>query len=138
RLLLDGSESQVDIKLAAPPTTFGFSGRVAGLPPAKLAGTIGLKAKSAREFAKWVGSPIALTTGGLGPLELRSTLTMSESMTSLSDVSLALDASRAKGSASIDAAGVRPVVTGKLAIDKLDLDPYLSPPSAPTVQPVAA
>jgi AsmA protein len=138
RLLLDGSESQVDIKLAATPTTFGFSGRVAGLPPAKLAGTIDLEAKSARELAKWLGSPIALTTSGLGPLELRSMLTMSGSMTSLSDLSLALDATKAKGSASIDAAGVRPVVTAKLAIDKLDLDPYLPSASAPTMQPAAA
>ena len=138
RLLLDGSESQVDIKLAATPTTFGFSGRVAGLPPAKLAGTIDLEAKSARELAKWLGSPIALTTSGLGPLELRSMLTMSGSMTSLSDLSLALDATKAKGSASIDAAGVRPVVTAKLAIDKLDLAPYLPSASAPTAQPAAA
>ena len=136
RLLLDGSESQVDIKLAATPTTFGFSGRVAGLPPARLAGTIDLEAKSARELAKWLGSPIALTTRGLGPLELRSMLTISGSMISLSDLSLALDAT--KGSASIDAAGVRPVVTAKLAIDKLDLDTYLPSASAPTAQPVAA
>ena len=130
RLLLDGSESQVDINLAAPPTTFGFSGLVAGLPPATLAGTIDLQAKSAREFAEWLGSPIALTTGSL---ELRSMLRTSGSMTSLSDVILTLDAINAKGSASIDFAGVRPVVTGKLAIDKLDLDP-----SAPTVRPDAA
>ena len=130
RLLLDGSESQVDIKLAAPPTTFGFSGRVAGMPPAKLAGTIDLQAKSAREFAEWLGSPIALTTGSL---ELRSMLRTSGSMTSVSDVSLTLNAISAKGSASIDFAGVRPMITGKLAIDKLDLDP-----SAPTVRPDAA
>jgi AsmA protein len=137
RLLLNGSESPVDIKLAAPPGTIGFSGRVAGLPPARLAGTINLQAKSARELAEWLGSPIALTTSGLDPLELRGMLTMSGSKISLSDVSLTLDTTRAKGSASIDTTGVRPVVTGKPAVDKLDLDPYLSPASAPTVQPAA-
>jgi AsmA protein len=138
RLLLDGSESQVDIKLAGPPTTFGFSGRVAGLPPAKLAGTIDLQAKSARELAKWLGSPIASTTGGPGPLELHTMLTISGNTTSLGDVSLALDAIRATGSASIDTAGVHPVVTSKLAIDKLDLDPYLPPALAPTAHQAAA
>jgi AsmA protein len=138
RLLLDGSESQVDIKLTAPPTTFGFSGRVAGLPPAELAGTIDLQAKSARELAEWLGSPMTLTASGPGPLELHSMLTMSANVTSLSDLTLALDAVRATGSAAIHTAGVRPVVTGKLAVGNLDLDPYLSPASVPTVQPPAA
>lgn len=137
RALLDGAESQVGMKLAAAPITLNFSGRAAGLPPAKLSGVIDLKTKSVRQLAKWAGSPITVG-GGLGPLAIRGTLAMAGTKTSFSDADLSLDAIKAKGSVSIDSAAARPAVTGKLDIDQLDLNPYLQPEAASTATPAPA
>ncbi|HMD65345.1 MAG TPA: AsmA family protein [Stellaceae bacterium] len=138
RALLDGAESQVGIKFAAAPITLNFSGRVTGLPSVKLDGVIDLETKSVRQLAKWAGSPISSSGDGLGPLAIRGTVAMAGTKTSLSDADLALGATKAKGSVSIDSAGARPVVTGKLDVDKLDLNPYLSLKTASTTPPSEA
>ena len=52
RALLGGGESQVGMKLAAAPIALNFSGRVTGLPPAKLSGVIALETKSVRQLAQ--------------------------------------------------------------------------------------
>jgi AsmA protein len=136
--LLDETGSRVDIKLATAPLALSFSGRVTGLPPAKLAGAIDVETKSVRQLAKWAGSPIASNGGGLGPLAMRGALAMAGTKISLADADISLDAIKAKGLISIDSAGVRPLVTGKLAVDRLDLNPYLSPQTAPDGRPAAA
>jgi len=136
--LLDGAESQVGIKLAAAPITLNFSGRVTGLPSVELGGVIDLETKSVRQLAKWAGSPITSSGDGLGPLAIRGTVAIAGTKISLSDADLSLDAIKAKGSVSIDNAGARPVVTGKLDVDKLDLNPYLLRETAPTAQPAMA
>jgi AsmA protein len=136
-LLVEGG-SRIDIKLAAAPLTLSFSGRVTGLPPAKLAGAVDLETKSVPQLAKWAGAPITPSGGGLGPLAIRGALAMEPTKISLADADISLDATKAKGSLSIDSAGARPLVTGKLAVDRLDLNPYLSPQTAPAGQPATA
>jgi AsmA protein len=124
--LFNGTQSEVDIKLAAAPITLSFSGRVAGMPRARLAGAVDLESGSVRRLAAWVGWPIA-SNGGFGPLAIRGTFAMAGAKARLVDADLSLDAIRAKGSVSIDSAGARPLVTGRLAVGKLDVSPYLSP-----------
>jgi AsmA protein len=138
RALLDGGESQVGIKLAVAALKLDFSGRVAGLPSAKLDGVIDLETPSARQLAQWAGAPIAWGGNGLGPLALTGTVAVAGTKISLSDADLSLDAITAKGSASIDNAGARPMITGKLDVDKLDLNPYLAPQTGSAAPPVAA
>jgi AsmA protein len=135
---LNEAGSRIDIKLAAAPLALSFSGQVAGLPPAKLAGAIDLETKSVRQLAKWAGSSITSSGGGLGPLAIRGTLAMAGTKISLTDADFSLDAIKAEGSVSMDSAGVRPLVTGKLAVDRLDLNPYLSPQTVPAGRPTAA
>jgi AsmA protein len=136
--LLDGAQSRLGIKLAAAPVALDFSGWVAGLPSPRLGGVIDLKGKSARELAKWAGAPIAWGSRGLGPFALKGTIAMAGTRTSLSDADFSLDAIRARGSVSIDNAAARTAVTGKLDIDKLNLDPYLAPPTAAPAAPAAS
>ena len=135
--LLDGAQSRLAIKLAAAPIALDFSGWVAGLPSPRLGGVIDLKGKSARELAKWAGAPISLGGRGLGPFALKGTIAMAGTRTSLSDADFSLDAIRAGGSVSIDSAGARTTVTGKLDIDKLNLDSYLAPGTASAAAPAA-
>jgi AsmA protein len=123
--LLDGAESRIESRLAAPSLTLSFSGRVRGLPSVWLAGTIDIETKSVRQLAFWLGTPITSNGGGPGRLVIRGKLQAAAATLRLTEVDLALDASKAKGSISIDTAGARILVAGELAIDRLDLDPYL-------------
>ena len=130
--LLYGAESQVGIKLTAAPLTLNFAGRVTGSPSLKLDGAIDLETTSLRRLAQWAGSPIALSGNGLGPFALKGTLAIAGTTTSFKDADISLDAIRAKGSVSVDNAGARPAVVGSLDVDRLDLNPYLSPQTAST------
>ncbi len=130
--LLYGAESQVGIKLNAAPLTLNFAGRVTGSPSLKLDGAIDLETGSLRRLAQWAGSPIALSGNGLGPFALKGTLAIAGTTTSFKDADISLDAIRAKGSVSVDNAGARPAVVGALDVDRLDLNPYLSPQTAST------
>lgn len=132
RDLLYGAESQVGIKLTAAPLTLNFAGRVMGSPSLKLDGPIDLETTSLRRLAQWAGSPIALSGNGLGPFALKGTLAIAGTTTSFKDADISLDAITAKGSVSVDNAGARPAVAGALDVDRLDLNPYLSPQTAST------
>src|SRR5271169_121971 len=130
--LLYGAESQVGIKLAAAPLTLNFAGRVMGSPSLKLDGAIDLETTSLRRLAQWAGSPIALSGDGLGPFALKGTVAIARTTTSFKDADISLDAITAKGSVSVDSAGARPAVAGTLDVERLDIDPYLSPQTAST------
>ncbi len=132
RALLYGAESQVGIKLAAAPLTLNFAGRVIGSPSLKLDGAVDLETASLRRLAQWAGSPIALSGYGLGPFALKGAVAIAGTTTSFKDADISLDAIRAKGSVSVDNAGARPAVAGRLDVDRLDLNPYLSPQTAST------
>ena len=133
--LFGGAESQASLKLAAALMTLDFSGRVAGPPSARLAGLVDLRTQSVRQFAQWMGSPITFSGGGFGPFAIKGTLATAGTKISINDADLSLDTINAKGSIAIDHAGARPVVTGKFAVDRLDLTPYLSPETTSTARP---
>lgn len=137
RALLDGAESQAGIKLAAALTGLDFSGQIAGPPSASLAGLVDLRTQSVRQLAKWMGSPITFSGGGFGPLSIKGMIASAGSKISIKDVNLSLDAISAKGSIAIDCTGARPGITGKLDVNRIDLNPYLSPETASTNRPAA-
>ena len=74
-----------------------------------------------RQLAQWMGSPITFSGGGFGPFAIKGRLATAGTKISISDADLSLDTINAKGSIAIDHAGARPVVTGKFAVDRLDL-----------------
>ena len=135
--LFGGTESEAGLKLAAALMTLDFSGRVAGPPSARLAGLVDLRTQSVRQLAQWMGSPITFSGGGFGPFAIKGTLATAGTKISINDADLSLDTINAKGSIAIDHAGARPVVTGKFAVDRLDLTPYLSPETTSTARPAA-
>jgi len=138
RALLVGAESLVAVKLAAAPVTLDFSGRVAGSPSLRLGGAIDIESSSLRRLAQWAGSPISLSGNSLGLLGVKGTVAITGTLTSFTDADISLDAIRAKGSISIDSAGVRPTLTGKLDVDRIDINPYLMPATASATPPAAA
>lgn len=125
--LLQGAQSSVGVKFAAPSLTLNFSGKVTGLPPTQVGGTIDLETKSLRDLARWAGSPITMSGSGLGPLSIKGDVDMAGPRISFTNAAIALDAIKAKGGVTLNTGGARPAISGQLAVDKLDVNPYLPP-----------
>ena len=137
RALMEGATSGLDLRVESKPITFGFAGQSTGLPPAKLGGTIDLAVPSLRGLAQWAGSPLP-PGGGLGPLAIKGKLDMQGPKIAFTDATIALDAIKGTGAFSVETGGARPALKGQLALDKLDVNPYLPPENAPaTAKPAA-
>lgn len=131
RALLGGAQSGLSIHLVAQPINFGFTGDATGLPPARLAGAVDLTVPSLRDLAKWVGTPLP-PGGGLGHVAIKGKLDMQGPKIVFSDAAIGLDAINAQGTLAVDTSGARPALSGKLQVDKLDLNPYLPPETTAT------
>jgi AsmA protein len=129
RSLLAGKGSAVTLKLDAKPVSFDFAGTAASTSPLKLDGTVALKVPSLRGLAQWAGVPLD-APGGFGPLSLAGKVSLAGNKMSFKEAKLALDQINAQGELTVETGGARPALKGQLAVDKLDLNPYLERPSA--------
>ncbi len=102
-----------------------------GLPPQKFGGTIDLTVPSVRDLATWAGSPLP-PGGGLQKLTIKGRVDAAGTKYTFSEADIAIDAITAKGALAIDLGGAKPVLKGSLAVDKLDVNPYLPPQAAGT------
>jgi AsmA protein len=130
REAINGGTSALTLKLSAAPVTVAVTGRITALPPKKLGGEIDLAMPSLRRFAAWTGASLAPTGSGLGPLAIKGHFEHSGDTIAFTNATLALDAIRAKGNLTLDTAGARPAIKGRLDTEMLDLNPYL-PAEAP-------
>lgn len=87
-------------------------------------GALDLSAPSLRKFAAWNGTTLP-ENGGFGAFAAEGRLTAQGAKIALADLTLALDALRATGALSLDASGKTPALRGTLAVDTLDVNPYL-------------
>lgn len=133
--LIKGGASGFELKLAAAPLTATFTGTMTGLPPTRTEGVVDFATPSLRRLAAWAGTPIALKGDGLGPLSIKGRIAMAGAEMAFSDADIALDTMRAKGALRVVSGGVRPALYGQLAVEKLDLNPYLPAETGPVPKP---
>lgn len=127
-----GEPSGVTVKLQAKPVTFTFDGTVTGAAVDRIEGAIDLSVPSVRDLAKWAGYPLTVGGNGFGPLAIKGKIAASGSSFTFSDAGIAFDAIKSRGDLTVDTGGARPVAQGRLAVDQLDLNPYLAPAGAAT------
>jgi AsmA protein len=84
-----------------------------------------IKIESTRDFLHWVAPGIALPPGGLGALAVSGKTHLENFALDLAETTIALDAIAATGSARLEIGGAKPSLTGKIAVEALDLTPYL-------------
>ncbi|HXE03407.1 MAG TPA: AsmA family protein [Methyloceanibacter sp.] len=130
RAFMDGKSSGAALKVAAKPVSFDFKGNASGGVPLKLDGTVDLQVPSVRQLAAWAGSPLTAPGTGFGPLAISGKVAYAGPKITFSDANLSLDNIKAKGEIAVDTAGARPAIKGQLAVDKLDVNPYLPPENA--------
>ena len=122
-----GSPSGIELHISSKPVDFDFSGSGVGEPEPKLAGKVSLAVPSLRGFAKWSGTPISPQGTGLGRFSIKGTLDVAGDSYGFGQAEVELDAIKGSGGIVYDNAGKRPYVRGSLALQALDLNPYLGP-----------
>ncbi len=93
-------------------------------PSLKVDGTLAADAMSLREALRWTGDT-ALPEGGLGRFALKARAAVNDGTIALSNLNAEFDGNVAEGVVTYTTAGRR-LLQGTLAVEKLDLTPYVS------------
>jgi AsmA protein len=121
---LAGDDSGLKFRASAGPLKAAFDGVMSYRPTLKIDGTLAADAASLREALLWSGGH-ALPAGGLGRFALKAHSTVTGRAISFSDLNVELDGNVAEGVLSYATTG-RQSFQGTLAVDNLDLSPYIS------------
>ncbi len=135
--LLEGKPSPVRVKIAAPKGNLDIDGAFALVGgAAKIEGKANAAAPSLRALATWAGVSLP-KTGAFGAARAEGNVKLDGARIAVEGAQIALDATKATGSLTVDMSGARPVISGKLAADALDVDSYLeaAPKPAPAKKP---
>ncbi len=125
KAFLDGAPARLVLALDAEHLAASYDGKLDLAGTALLDGKLAFKTASVRKVAQWAQVKLP-PVGGLGPLDLQTHLTIAGPSYTLAKAKLMLDGATATGDLALDAGGVRPMLKGKLTIDKLDLNVYLA------------
>jgi AsmA protein len=121
---LDGDDSGLKFRAVAGPVKAAFDGVMSYRPTLKIDGTLAADAASLREALTWSGGH-ALPDGGLGQFAIKARTAVTGRAISLSDIHVELDGNVAEGVLRYATTG-RQSFQGTLAVDSLDLNPYVS------------
>jgi AsmA protein len=124
--LQSGGTSELEATLQSAPLKFDFKGNATGATLAKIEGGTDLFVPSVRGLAKWLGVAFNPPGTGFGPLTISGKISVANSKMAFTNAALSLDAIKGTGAIAIDTHGSRPVLSGRLDIDKLDVNPYLA------------
>lgn len=128
RVLFEAGDSDADAAITSDPIKLSFKGKASGGAAPRLQGDVELDVPSLRALAQWAGgAPLNAPGSGLGPLSIKGSLDARPGDIAFSQASLALDRINATGDIALLTAGPVPSVKGTLAVDDLDLNPYLPP-----------
>ena len=122
RLILQDHTVAIDLSLEARLLRASFRGTLA--PNGNVDGALKVETPSIRAAATWLGARLP-DSGGLGVLTLQGQIAGDDRHIALSDMKARLDGMNIAGDLAIATPAKIPLVKGTLAIDHLDLDPYL-------------
>jgi AsmA protein len=121
----------LQLRVQGAPLTLAFNGQVdratANRPP-PASGTLELTVPSLRALAAWAGRPFAdsLAPGQLNALSFQGRVAAEPTRLTITDARFALDQLRGSGTFEAAVGGARPRLAGRLAFDRLDLNPYMA------------
>jgi AsmA protein len=121
---LEGDDSGLKFRAGAGPLKLAFDGVMSYRPSLKIDGTLAADAASLRDVLMWSGGR-ALPAGGLGLFAIKAHASVTGRAVSLSDLNVELDGNVAEGVLSYATTG-RQNFQGTLAVESLDLNPYVS------------
>ncbi len=130
RAVMAGQPANVTLLLGGDPVKLGFKGQVATAGAGRVQGDVDLAIPSVKDLAAWVGSPIDARPNTMGALSISGKVERLGAKHTFTGARVSLDQIKGSGDLSVDTSGPKPYLQAKLALDKLDINPYL-PPEAP-------
>jgi AsmA protein len=121
---LKGEPGNTGIGLNSELFTASFIGSLQA--PGSLTGNLSLNTQSLRKLAAWGGQPLP-PGNGFGATTIESAVSTKDGVLTLSKAAIALDGMNLSGEVSIDTKSSLPALRGTLAIDHLNVVPYLTP-----------
>ena len=121
---LAGNRSGLKLRISGAPVKAAFEGAISLKPVLKIEGTLAADAASLRDALAWAGQK-PLPGGGFGRFAIKARTNVIGGTISLSSVNAELDGNTAEGVLTFAADG-RQTLQGTLAVDTLDLTPYVS------------
>jgi AsmA protein len=121
---LTGDRSGVKLRISSAPLNVAFDGTATDQPTLKLNGVLDVESPSLRDALHWTDKS-KVPFGGFGRFALRAQSDIGGGIAALSDVNVELDDNSAEGALTLATDGHR-LVQGTLAVDALDLTPYVS------------
>ncbi|MFQ5626396.1 MAG: AsmA-like C-terminal region-containing protein, partial [Methyloligellaceae bacterium] len=134
--LLRDASSKTRLALSTRRGKAGFEGQIKLTSGLGANGVMSGETASLRALANWLGNPLP-PGGGLEAAAISGRLGFKNGTVSFTKARLGLDGMNGKGQASIRFKGARPYIKASLALDKLDLNPYLRGASAASAAPPA-
>jgi AsmA protein len=135
RAMLKQARSPLRLDIDAPKLGVNFDGMI-DFKDFSLDGKFDAKGPSLRQLCAWSGNPIG-EGGGFGGFYAAGGFKMAGPRIDIAHASFALDAAKGAGHIAItmDPTGKPPYVSGTVALDSLDVNPYLGPPPAAGAAP---
>ncbi len=128
---LEGAQTPLTLDLKSDLLTAEFEGQFDKSEAIKVSGDMKLDVPSVRALAKAAAIPLPASKGVYGPFSITGFATASLHDIRFERARIGFDAIKGTGSFFLNIALARPVLTGKLDVDTLDLTPYLPPQSPP-------
>ena len=124
RGLFEGQETSLSLALGGDLITASFDGRIPAGEDFAVDGYVETAIASLRDLAAFAGTQLP-PGEQLGNFDAAGALIYTPERITLDDASITLDAITGTGNLNVDLSGLRPDISGQLAIPILDVTPYL-------------
>ena len=121
---LMGERSGLKLRIAGTPLKFAFDGNISHRPSLRMEGTLAADTSSLRDTLRWAGQWMS-PGNGLNRFALKAQASVVGGNISLTGVHVDLDGNAGEGALTFASDG-RQTLQGTLAVEALDLSPYIS------------
>lgn len=125
--ITSGAETSFKIALDSRLMNAELDGSLTGGAASKIKARANVKVPSVRQLAAWTGAPVA-SEKGFGRFAIEGDLFTSGSLYSFTDATIAFDDMTGTGSLTIKNTGSKPIVSGRLTVNEIDLRSYMPEP----------
>jgi AsmA protein len=129
RELTEKQGTPVQASASSEMFNLDFKGQAAMTAQPTAGGTVDLSIPSLRKLAAWAGTPLAEQGEGFGPFSIKGKLGMKGDQIAFTEAQISLDSIKGTGAIDVVTGGAKPAISGTLALESLNLNPYLPPES---------
>lgn len=141
RALTEGGDTPATLQIKSPKLNASYDGSLRVLDGLRFGGKVDLDVASVRNLAAWLGNPMP-AGNGFGKLTITGNASGSGDQYNFDNAKIAFDGMNASGNLAVLTSGAKPFLKGKLALDRIDANSYMTDPAgaagtSPASAPVA-